>query len=56
MKWGFAFGQLPTLNAFFAHSVGIAKPWADVRWRATAAVGAKGAPTALRCSGSGRTA
>ena len=33
-----------------------AKPWAGVRWRATAAVGAKGAPTALRCSGFGRTA
>jgi hypothetical protein len=33
-----------------------AKPWAGVRWRATAAVGAKGAPTALRCSGFGRAA
>ena len=33
-----------------------AKPWAGARWRATAAVGAKGAPTALRCSGFGRAA
>jgi hypothetical protein len=33
-----------------------AKPWAGTRWRATAAVGAKGAPTALRCSGFGRAA
>ncbi len=33
-----------------------AKPWAGVRRRATAAVGAKGAPTALRCSGFGRAA
>jgi hypothetical protein len=33
-----------------------AKPWAGVRWRAGAAVGAKGAPTALRCSGVGRAA
>jgi hypothetical protein len=33
-----------------------AKLRAGARWRATAAVGAKGAPTALRCSGVGRTA
>jgi hypothetical protein len=52
----FVRGPLLTLNAFFAHSVGIAKPWAAARWRATAAVGAKGAPTALRCSGFGRAA
>jgi hypothetical protein len=48
-------GPLLTLSVFFAHIVGVAKPWAGVRWRATAAVGAKGAPTALRCSGFGRT-
>jgi hypothetical protein len=51
-----AVGPLQTLNARFAHSVGVAKPWAGVHWRATAAVGAKGAPTALRCSGFGRAA
>jgi hypothetical protein len=52
----FAVGPLQTLNARFAQRVGIAKPWAGVRWRATTAVGAKGAPTALRCSGFGRAA
>jgi hypothetical protein len=52
----FADGPVLTLNARFAHTVGVAKPWAAARWRATAAVGAKGAPTALRCSGFGRAA
>jgi hypothetical protein len=51
-----AVGPLLTMNARFAHAVGIAKPWAAARGRATAAVGAKGAPTALRCSGFGRAA
>jgi hypothetical protein len=51
-----AFGPLLKLNARFAHTVGVAKPWAGVRCCATAAVGAKGAPTALRCSGVGRAA
>ncbi len=36
-------GPLPTLNARFAHTVGIAKPWAGARWRFGAAVGACGA-------------
>jgi hypothetical protein len=56
MRRASAFGPMLTLSVFFAHIVGVAKPWAGVLWRATAAVGAKGAPTALRCSGFGRTA
>jgi hypothetical protein len=49
-------GTRPELLGFsFARAVKSAKPWAGARQRATAAVGAKGAPTALRCSGFGRT-
>ena len=36
-------GPLPTLSVRFAHTVGIAKPWAGARWRFGAAVGACGA-------------
>jgi hypothetical protein len=55
-NWASVFGPLLTLNLRFADTVTIAKPWAGVRWHFGAAVGAKGAPTALRCSGFGRTA
>ncbi len=42
----FAIGPLPTLNARFAHTVGIAKPWTGARRRFGAAVGACGADCA----------
>jgi hypothetical protein len=51
-----AFGPVRSLKVRLVDMLAGAKPWAGVRWRATAAVGAKGAPTALRCSGFGRTA
>ncbi len=51
-----ACGPLRSLKVRRVDVLAGAKPWAGVRWRATAAVGAKGAPTALRCSGFGRAA
>ena len=50
------FGPLRSLKVRLVDVLAGAKPWAGARWRATAAVGAKGAPTALRCSGFGRAA
>jgi hypothetical protein len=51
-----ALGSLRSLKVRRVDVRAGAKPWAGARWRAGAAVGAKGAPTALRCSGFGRAA
>jgi hypothetical protein len=56
MELGGCVGPLLALNVRLFDVLADAKPWAGVRWRAGAAVGAKCAPTALRCSGIGRTA
>jgi hypothetical protein len=55
-SWLSAGGPLQSSNDRNATLWAGAKPCADMRWRATAAVGAKGAPTSLRCSGFGRAA
>ena len=54
--WTCAIGPMRSSNVHLVDVLAGAKPWAGVRWRATAAVGAKGAPTALRCSDFGRAA